>query len=93
MPDTMSFPDMDPYYEYYRFVVAMAGSPEANGPSEISPLRNIPLAVAYTPQEADMIRKVCRKMGINPELVSHGNSKELPEIHTVSPVPKRGKLE
>lgn len=93
MPHTLTFPDMDPNYEFYRFVVAMAGTPETNNAGEESPLRDIPLAVAYAPQEAEMIHKVCHKMGIKHTVLANQHSRELPTTHKVSPVPKRRKFE
>jgi len=93
MPHTMTFPDMDPNYEFYRFVVAMAGTPENNNSGQQSPLRDVPLAVAYTAQEADMIQKVCHRMGIKHMVIADTNSKELPATHKISPVPKRKKFE
>ena len=93
MPHTLTFPGMDPNYEFYRFVVAMAGTPETNNAGEESPLRDVPLAVAYAPQEAEMIHKVCDRMGIKHMVLAGKHSRELPTTHKVSPVPKRRKFE
>jgi len=93
MPHTMSFPSMDPYYEYYRFVIAMAGHPESNSIPLESPLRNIPLAVAYTPEEFDMIKAVCKRMGKKPSELAYKKSQEPTTVNKVSPVAKRGKFE
>lgn len=86
MPSTHAFPDMDNYYGFYRFVIAMAGEPaDSDTPLQTS-MRDIPVAVAYTKQEHDMIHRVAKRMGVKPlELAYHG-SRELPDTYTRSPV-------
>ena len=54
MAPTMSLKDMGNGYEYYRFLIAMAGHPENHLPTE-SVIRDNPIAIAYTPEEYDMI--------------------------------------
>ena len=87
MPDTHSFPDMDANYGFYRFVVAMAGHPETTATKD-SPLRDQPIAIAYTEQEHEMIHKVAASMGLTPKELSYEKSRELPDTYTVSPVMK-----
>jgi hypothetical protein len=88
MPATHSFPDMDPYYQFYRFVIAMAGHPDdANSPLE-SRMRDIPIAVAYTKQEHDMIHAVAKRMGFKADELAYHGSRELPDTYTKSPVMK-----
>ena len=89
LPKTVIFPDMDLYYEYYKFVTAMACHPEINDEvfSE-QPLRDVPFAVAYTPQEYDMIQAVAKRMGKKTQEVAFNGSKEPPKGNTVSPIMK-----
>lgn len=87
MPSTNSFEDMDMYYEFYRFVVALAGSPETNVPDNAH-MRDVPIAVAYTKAEHDMIQRTAKRLGFAPTELAYEGSKELPDTYTVSPVMK-----
>jgi len=94
MPTTVAFPDLDPYYDFYRFVVAMAGQPDPEQFKEDPKyLKNIPVAVAYTDAERDMIEQVARHAGIKHTVLTLGNSRELPDTNTRSPVARRGKMD
>lgn len=89
MPKTVVFPDMDLYYEYYKFVTAMASHPELeNQHTDDRQLRDVPIAVAYTPQEYEMIMSVAKRMGKRAEEVAFGGSMEPPGGNTASPVMK-----
>jgi hypothetical protein len=89
MPRTIIFPDMDLYYEYYKFATAMAAHPEEeNSHTNDRDLRDVPIAVAYTPQEYDMIMSIAKKMGKKTEEIAFGGSREPPGGNTVSPVMK-----
>jgi hypothetical protein len=88
MPATHSFPDMDNSYGFYRFVVAMAGMPEKNEIIDNIALRDIPIAVAYTKEEHDMIHRAAERMGIVPDELAYHGSHELPDTYTTSPVMK-----
>lgn len=86
MPSTHAFPDMDNYYGFYRFVIAMAGEPDDSSIPLQSQMRDIPVAVAYTKQEHDMIHKVAKRMGVEPLEIAYHGSRELPDTYTKSPV-------
>lgn len=88
LPRTVILPDTDLYYEYYRFVTAMACHPELD-PSVTNErsLRDVPIIVAYSPQEYEMIKAVAARMGKKIEDISVG-SVEPPGGNTVSPVMK-----
>lgn len=91
MPATHAFPDMDNYYGFYRFVIAMAGELGEPGGEDIplqSNMRDIPVAVAYTKQEHDMIHRTARRMGAKPKELAYRGSEEHPDTYTVSPVMK-----
>jgi hypothetical protein len=88
LPRTVILPDMDPYYEFYRFVSDMACHPEfEKSPTRKRSLRNVPLVVAYTPQEYEMVKAVAACMGQRIEEIAFG-SQETPGGNTVSPVAK-----
>lgn len=91
MPATHAFPDIDNYYGFYRFVIAMAGEPGEPGESIIplqSNMRDIPVAVAYTKQEHDMIHRTARRMGSKAIELAYQGSQEQPDTYTKSPVMK-----
>ena len=89
LPKTVIFPDMDGYYEFYKFVVAMAAHPELEDNFYKSrPLRDVPIAVAYSEQEFDMIKNVAQRLGKRWDEVAYSGSHEQPGINSVSPVMK-----
>lgn len=90
LPKTVIFPDMDLYYEYYKFVTAMASHPELEDHATMldKPMRDVPMAVAYSQQEYDMIMDVAKRMGKKAEEVAFGGSMEPPGANTTSPVMK-----
>ncbi len=87
MPQTLSFEDMDMYYEFYRFVVALAGTPDQDVPP-VAHMRDVPIAVAYTKAEHDMIQRAAKRMGFSSTELAYEGSKELPDTYTKSPVMK-----
>ncbi len=89
LPRTVILPDMDLYYDFYRFVMAMASHPEIdNSKTNSRPLRDIPMVVAYTPQEYEMVKAVAERMGQRIEEIAFDGSQEPPGGNTVSPVAK-----
>lgn len=94
MPTTVAFPDLDPYYDFYRFVIALAGAPDPNTiHDDPKYLKNIPVAVAYTDVEKDMIERVTKRLGLRHTVLTLGSSQELPDTHIHSPVARRGKMD
>ena len=89
LPRTVILPDMDLYYDFYRFVSDMACHPEIEGtPKKRRSLRDVPLVVAYTPQEYEMVKAVAERMGQRMEEIAFEGSQEPPGGNTVSPVAK-----
>ena len=89
LPRTLIFPDMNGYYEYYKFVVAMGSHPELSDEFyKARPLRDVPLAVAYSPQEYEMIKAVASRLGKKCEEIAYEKSQEQPGVNSVSPVMK-----
>lgn len=87
LPQAVIIPDMDLYYEFYKFVTNMACHPELdNGNFDKSAMRDVPFAVAYTPQEFEMIQATAKRMGFDIEEVAFKGSKEVPNVNTTSPV-------
>jgi hypothetical protein len=89
LPHTVIFPEMDSYQEFYKFVIAMASHPELDDTFyQKHDFRDVPLAVAYTPQEFDMIKAVAKRMGHKWKEVAFTQSREPPGGNIVSPVMK-----
>jgi len=89
LPHTLIFPDMNNEWEFYQFAVAMAAHPEISDEFyKHRPLRDVPIAVAYTEQEYEMIKAVAKRMGKKVEEIAFKKSQESPGVNTVSPVMK-----
>lgn len=89
LPQSVIIPEMDLYYEFYKFVTNMACHPEIeNGNYSKHAMRDIPVAVAYTPQEYEMIKATAERMGFKVEDIAYKKSTEPPGGNTVSPVMK-----
>lgn len=89
LPHAVIFPEMDSYFEFYKFVCGLGLYPETNDTFyKKKPLRDVPMAVAYTPQEFEMIKDVAARLGKKWEEVSYEGSQEMPGVNTVSPVMK-----
>jgi hypothetical protein len=86
LPQTVAIPEMDLYYEFYKFVTNMACHPDTDNQMQTSAMRDIPVAVAYTPQEYDMIKDTAKRMGFDLEDVAYKKSQEPPGGNVVSPV-------
>jgi len=58
----VTMPDMDGFYEYYRFMNMTAGEPDQKVPAT-GKLRDNPAALPYTEIEMDMVTKSAKRMG------------------------------
>ena len=89
LPYTCIFPDMNNEWEFYQFVVGMGCYPNMSDDFyKTRPLRDVPIAVAYTEQEYEMIKAVAKRMGKKVEEIAFKKSQESPGVNTVSPVMK-----
>lgn len=87
MPNAITSPGMDQYYEYYRFLVAVAGFPSSNIPTD-GPIHDGPLMVPYTDVEREHSINVLKKMGKSVKHLVNQPSKESKNRNVVSPVRK-----
>ena len=89
MPQSVIIPDMDLYYEFYKFVTNMACHPEIDKQMHgDNAMRDVPVAVAYTPQEFEMIKATAERMGFDLSTVAFEKSVEPPDTQITSPVMK-----
>ena len=58
----VTMPDMDGFYEFYRFMNMTAGEPDQKIPPT-GKLRDTPAALPYTPEEMAMVSKSAKRMG------------------------------
>lgn len=80
-------PKMDMYYEYYRFMTAIAANPEFDVKSSHDHFRDNPVALAYTPEEEKMLTNTLKKFGQPFRYLSKSKSQEPNTINKTSPVP------
>lgn len=86
LPPSMVVPDMGPYYEFYRFVINLAGFPEKENIPQQSVVMDVPLIVPYSKIEHDAVKKVLKKIGKNPVHLTKEPSKEPDFVQKNSPV-------
>lgn len=85
LPPSMVVPDLGPFYEFYRFVVALAGFPQQEIPLA-SVFKDMPFIIPYSQQEYDAVIEMLKKMGKHPSLFTRKPSTEHPTTHKASPV-------
>lgn len=89
-PYAKRYDDLDTFYNMYRLGLALANDKApSNGVTS-----NSPTVWVRGPEEAEMLSKAERAMGVKGTVVvPKGPSEELPNVETVSPVakPKRNK--
>lgn len=94
IPPTMVLPELinSDTYKQYRYVVALAAAQAvANGEVEFdaqSTWNESLAALAYTPQELEIIQLANKMMGVDGVMVSKSKSHEPDDTHSVSPVMK-----
>jgi len=85
----MVIPDMDMFYEYYRFMSMVAGEPDVKVPGLASHFRDVPAALAYTDEERQMILNSLKRLGMKAKFVSSSGSGEVDGTNTKSPIAAR----
>ena len=84
MSPSMCFVDLDPGYEYYRFMMQAAASPN-NIPVEAS-LNSSPFSMPFSKEDADMLHHALKRMGKKVKHISTGKSSDPKGTHSKSPV-------
>lgn len=89
-PYAKRYDELDTFYNMYRLGIALAdGTVNSAGPAS-----NSPTVWVRGPEEAEMLAKAERAMGVKGAVVvPKGPSEELPSVDAISPVatPKRNK--
>jgi hypothetical protein len=95
IPDLESYPKLDnnsnPYLAY-RFGIELAGSPDSDV-DEQGGFGSEFATIGYTEADREIIDHAKKKFGIKSKKQSGKGSRELPNVHTTSPVanPKKNK--
>jgi len=88
LPPSMLYPDMDPGYDYYRFMTVVAAHPHHKAPHEHEHFRDSPVAAAYCPEEIDMLNDAIKGLGHKTVWVTKEKGREPDSNNKVSPVPQ-----
>jgi len=86
LPPSIVIPGMDPYYEFYRFVISLAGFPANEDPTTMSVARDRPMVVPYSKQELEAVEKILKKHGKKAHYLTKKPSIEKDDTQKVSPV-------
>jgi hypothetical protein len=81
----ISIPDMDGFYEFYRFMTMTAGEPDRKIPAT-GKLRDNPTALPYSDAEAEMIARSAQRMGKHPISLTPKGYQEPKDNNRTSPV-------
>jgi hypothetical protein len=85
LPGVISSPGMNQYYDYYRFLVAIAGFPDCDV-ALAGPISDTPLITPYTAIEQDHALQMLNKMGLESKIHARIGSHESAKRNTMSPV-------
>lgn len=88
LANIMVIPELDQYYEFYRFMIAAAMAPDAV-PLNTPDLANRPTAYAYTKADEEKLKRALRHMKKTGKWLSSGEAAENGTTQTVSPVAKK----
>lgn len=90
LANIMVIPELDQYYEFYRFMIAAAMAPDAS-PDQKPDLSNRPTAYAYTKEDEEKLKLALRHMGKKGKWLAAGEAAENNTTNTVSPVATKKK--
>lgn len=87
LANIMVLPELDQYYEFYRFMIAAACSPDQE-PSPQTDLNDKPAAIAYTLEDEKKLKHALKLMGKKGRWMTSGEAREPIDTVTQSPVAK-----
>lgn len=81
----MVMPELDQFYEFYRFMTAVAMAPD-HKPTTETDLANIPAAYAYTKSDEEKLRHGLKLLGKTGKWMTSGEASEPSNTGKISPV-------
>ena len=87
LPPSMVYPDMDPGYDYYRFMTVVASHPHHKAPHDHEHFRDHPVAAAYSSEEVDMLSNAIKGLGHKTMWITKEKGVEPSSTNKTSPVP------
>ena len=84
MNPALCFTDMDPGYQYYRFMMQAAASP--NDIPAAASLSATPFAMPYTKEDEEMLYHALKRMGKKHKHITPTRGKDPDSTHSKSPV-------
>lgn len=89
LPRARTFPDMDQYYEFYRFGIDMAQASSDDGitnDGSAYPTHDYVATLGYSKADDEIINKAIKKRGYKQKMTSPGRSQEHSDVNASSPV-------
>lgn len=89
LPRARTIPDMDQYYEFYRFSIDMAQAGSEDGISNKGsafPTHDYVVALGYSDADDEIINKAIKKRGYKQTMTSSGRSQEQSDVNATSPI-------
>lgn len=83
----MVMPELDQFYEFYRFMTAVAMAPD-HDPTTETDLANMPAAYAYTKADEEKLRHGLKILGKKGKWMTSGEASEPKDTGVHSPVAK-----
>lgn len=87
MPMSMVYPDMDPGYDYYRFMNVVAAHPHHKAPHDHDHFRDHPFVSVYTQEEKEMLDNSIKGLGHKVKWMTKKPPTEPKSVNKSSPVP------
>lgn len=84
----MVIPELDQFYEYYRFMIAAAQSPEHEPEFEKETWIRRPTAISYTKADEEILRKALKLVGKTGKWLENDSATEPDDTNKTSPVTK-----
>jgi hypothetical protein len=81
---SLVFTDMDPGYDFYKFMMQAAASPNDIPVDHL--MKAVPLAMPYTKEDEDMLHHALKRMGKKHTHITTDKSGEHKNVHNTSPV-------
>lgn len=87
LPHAKNYPEIDSFYELYRFGIGMASAPDNTDGHERGPIGVNPSVIMYSDGEEEIVRKAEKALNIKGKILAKkGQSAEMSHINTISPV-------